>query len=127
MLGMLGRDEKTNLVFLNPSRLYKSVPHAFPARMAKDKDPVEELPRVRLLEERPASLSEPVPHKKLNKDLQKIVDKEDDLWDSIYEGQYEIFRASCVAIGLRVRKSPEAKTPPIPASDMQPTQTEYER
>jgi len=55
--------------------------------MAKDKDPVDQLPRLRMSEERPASLSKPLPREKLNEDLQKIVDKEDDLWDSIYEGQ----------------------------------------
>jgi hypothetical protein len=57
--------------------------------MAKHKDPVEEIPRKRVLEERPASLSEPLPREKLPKDLQKIVDKEDDLWDTIYDGQYD--------------------------------------
>ena len=57
--------------------------------MAKDKDPVEEIPRKRILEERPASLSEPLPREKLPKDLQKIVDKDDDWWDQIYDGQYD--------------------------------------
>jgi hypothetical protein len=57
--------------------------------MAKGKDPVEEIARKRVLEERPASLSEPLPREKLPKDLQKIIDKEDDLWDTIYDGQYD--------------------------------------
>ena len=56
--------------------------------MSKDKNPKEEVPRVRLLEERPASLSEPLPRENLPKDLQKIIDKEDDVWDEIYDGQY---------------------------------------
>ena len=94
--------------------------------MAKDKDPVEEIPRKRILEERPASLSEPIPRETLNKDLQKILDKEDDLWDSIYEGQYDFHELYRTAGGLQFRKSLEAQTLPIPASDMQPTQTEYE-
>jgi mitochondrial fission process protein 1 len=42
-------------------------------------------------EERPASLSEPLPREKLPKDLQKIVDREDDFFDSLYEGQYGHF------------------------------------
>ena len=62
--------------------------------MAKDEDPVEEIPRKRILEERPASLSEPSPHEKLPKDLQKIVDKEDEWWDLVYDGQYD-------SLGLR--------------------------
>jgi hypothetical protein len=47
----------------------------------------ETVPRQRK-EERPASLSEPLPREKLPTDLQKIVDREDDFFDSLYEGQY---------------------------------------
>jgi hypothetical protein len=39
-------------------------------------------------EDRPASLSEPLPREKLNKDLQKIVDREDDFMEELYDGQY---------------------------------------
>ena len=66
----------------------------FPEEMAKGKDPVEEIPRKRILEERPAALSEPLPREKLPKDLQKIVDKDDDWWEQIYDGQYD-------SLGLR--------------------------
>jgi mitochondrial fission process protein 1 len=45
----------------------------------------DEVPRQRL-EERPASLSQPLPREKLPKDLQKIVDKEDNVWEEIYDG-----------------------------------------
>jgi hypothetical protein len=57
--------------------------------MAKDKDAVEEIPRKRILEERPVALSEPSPREKLPKDLQKIVDKDDEWWDQLYDGQYD--------------------------------------
>ncbi|ERF69228.1 hypothetical protein EPUS_01185 [Endocarpon pusillum Z07020] len=46
----------------------------------------ENVPRQRT-EERPSSLSEPLPRGKLPQDLQKIVDREDDFFDSLYEGQ----------------------------------------
>lgn len=39
-------------------------------------------------EAKPASLSQTLPREKLPKDLQKIVDREDDFLDSLYEGQY---------------------------------------
>jgi hypothetical protein len=73
------------------------------ANMAKDKDPVEEIPRRRILEERPASLSEPLPREKLPKDLQKIIDKEDDLWDTIYDGQYDFLTLLAALQCLHVR------------------------
>lgn len=47
----------------------------------------EKAPRQRK-EERPASLSQPLPREKLPRDLQKIVDQEDDFFDSLYEGEY---------------------------------------
>jgi hypothetical protein len=50
----------------------------------KGKDP-EDVPRERK-EERPASLSEPLPREKLNENLQKIVDKEDTWLEQVYEG-----------------------------------------
>ena len=34
--------------------------------------------------------SKPLPYEKLPADLQKIVDNEESLWDSVYEGQYVI-------------------------------------
>ena len=68
---------------------YELLTSAFQVNMAKDKDATEAVPRVRVSEERPASLSEPLPREKLPKDLQKIVDREDDWWDSVYDGQYE--------------------------------------
>jgi hypothetical protein len=49
----------------------------------------EEVPHLRK-EERPASLSEPLPKQKLNKDLQKILDQEDSWFDQIYEGGYVV-------------------------------------
>ena len=52
-----------------------------------DKNSNNEVPHKRT-EERPASLSQPVPREKLPKDLQLIVDKEDDVWEDIYAGQY---------------------------------------
>jgi hypothetical protein len=55
--------------------------------MAKDKNLVEEIPRKRVLEEQPTALSEPLPREKLPKDLQKIVDKDDDWWGQVYDGQ----------------------------------------
>jgi hypothetical protein len=54
--------------------------------MAKDPQP-DEVPR-RRIEERPAALSQPLPREKLPKDLQSIVDKQDDVWEEIYDGQY---------------------------------------
>jgi hypothetical protein len=47
----------------------------------------ETVPRQRK-EERPTSLSEPLPREKLPKDLQKIVDREDDFFENLYEGEY---------------------------------------
>ena len=55
--------------------------------MARDKND-EEVPRERLLEERPKSLSEPLPREKLPKDLQKLADREDDFWEQLADGQY---------------------------------------
>ena len=95
--------------------------------MVKDKDPVEDIPRVRVTEERPASLSEPLPREKLRKDLQRIVDREDDLWDAIYEGQYDFLELSCALRGLRVWHPLEQQITPTQASDMPPTRIEYER
>ena len=46
----------------------------------------EDVPRIRK-EERPAYLAEAFPREKLPKDLQTIVDREDDWLDQIYEGQ----------------------------------------
>jgi hypothetical protein len=86
-----------------------------PEEMAKDKDPVEEIPRKRILEERPASLSEPLPREKLPKDLQKIVDKEDEWWDVIYDGQYDSLGLHAAIRGLCVQNISEAQTRPIPA------------
>ena len=71
--------------------------------MAKDKDTAEAAPRVRVSEERPASLSEPLPREKLPKDLQKIVDKEDDWWDSFYDGQYEFLGVPTAPRDLHVQ------------------------
>ena len=90
MLGMLLRDRgPVCIISTSNPHLRESPTHDLSLNMTKDKDPVEELPRVRILEERPTSLSEPLPREKLNTDLQKIVDEDDVLWDSIYDGQYE--------------------------------------
>jgi len=45
-------------------------------------------------EERPASLSAALPREKLPADLQKIVDREDDFMDQLYDGQYGIYSLS---------------------------------
>ena len=49
----------------------------------------DEVPRERILEERPKSLSEPLPREKLPKDLQKLADRDDDFWEQLYDGQYD--------------------------------------
>jgi hypothetical protein len=72
-------------------------PEVFLQEMAKDKNLVEEIPRKRVLEERPTALSEPLPREKLPKDLQKIVDKDDDWWGQVYDGQYDSL-GLCAAI-----------------------------
>jgi hypothetical protein len=36
----------------------------------------------------PSSVTEPIPREKLNKDLQKIVDRSDDWMDELYQGEY---------------------------------------
>ena len=93
--------------------------------MAPDKSN-EEVPRQRILEERPASLSQPLPREKLNKDLQKIVDKEDDLWDNLYDGQYESLLLSSFDGHLLVCPTSEPQIPRIQNTDMLPMQTGYE-
>ena len=56
--------------------------------MAKDSQVEQDgVPRLRKGEERPASLSSAVPRGKLNKNLQKIIDREDDFMDELYDGQ----------------------------------------
>lgn len=45
-------------------------------------------PPKRLLDDAPSSLSQPLPREKLPRDLQSIVDKQDDVWEDIYDGQY---------------------------------------
>ncbi len=52
----------------------------------------DKVPRQRK-EERPASMSAPLPREKLPKDLQKIVDREEDFFESLYEGQYVYSRS----------------------------------
>ena len=46
----------------------------------------DKVPRQRK-EERPASLSQPVPRTKLPGDLQKMVDREEEFLESLYEGE----------------------------------------
>ena len=56
--------------------------------MAKDSPDMQDgVPRLRKGEERPTSLSAVVPREKLNKNLQKIIDREDDFMDELYDGQ----------------------------------------
>ncbi len=93
--------------------------------MAPDKNN-EEVPRQRVLEERPASLSQPLPREKLNKDLQKIVDKEDDAWDNLYDGQYESLHVRACGGHLLVCRLAEPQTLRTQTTDMLPTQTGYE-
>ena len=59
----------------------------------------EEVPHLRK-EERPASLSEPLPKQKLNKDLQKILDQEDSWFDQIYEGGYVVSLSASLHLRL---------------------------
>ena len=93
--------------------------------MPQDKNN-EEIPRQRVLEERPASLSQPLPREKLNKDLQKIVDKEDDYWDTFYDGQYEIHSHFTRDCHLLVCRTSEPLIPRTQTIDMLPMRTEYE-
>lgn len=63
--------------------------------MARDKpDDQDGVPRLRKNEERPTSLSTPIPRERLNKDLQKIVDQSEDYLDQVYEGEYGISSSS---------------------------------
>lgn len=39
-------------------------------------------------EPRPANLSEPLPPKKLPKELQDKLDNDDTMWETLYEGRY---------------------------------------
>ena len=71
-------NKKAEEHIFNPVQIY--------INMAKDSQP-DEVPR-RRIEERPAALSQPLPREKLPKDLQSIVDKQDDVWEEIYDGQY---------------------------------------
>ena len=68
-------------------------------------------------EDRPPSLSAPLPREKLPKDLQKIIDREDDFFDSLYEGQFVHLKKN-----LPVRSpGSEPATPPRRITDMPPT------
>ncbi|KAL9107728.1 MAG: hypothetical protein Q9227_007443 [Pyrenula ochraceoflavens] len=52
------------------------------------KKPEDEPPPKRVATGRSDEDPEPVPRQKLNKDLQKLVDKQDTLWDQLYEGDW---------------------------------------
>ena len=39
-------------------------------------------------EARPSNLSEPLPRKKLPKDLQSALDDDETMWETLYEGKY---------------------------------------
>lgn len=39
-------------------------------------------------EDRPANLSQPLPQKALPKDIQRVLDDDETLWETIYEGEY---------------------------------------
>jgi hypothetical protein len=85
--------------------------------MAKSPEP----PKPRLLEEAPASLSRPLPREKLPHDLQSIVDKQDDVWEDIYDGQYALshpFQKICF-----VKFDAEPPTQPTRTSGTRPTPT----
>lgn len=58
-----------------------------PLTMGRRQENDESVPRERQ-EERPTSLSQPLPREKLPKELQHIVDRDDDFFDSLYAGQY---------------------------------------
>ena len=53
----------------------------------KGKKSLEDVPRIRE-EAPPEALAKPIPREKLPKDLQKLVDREDDWMDRLYEGRY---------------------------------------
>lgn len=53
----------------------------------KGKDKFEGVPRIRK-EAPPEALAKPIPREKLPKDLQRLVDREDDFMDRLYEGRY---------------------------------------
>jgi hypothetical protein len=82
----------------------------------------ETVPRQRK-EERPTSLSEPLPREKLPKDLQNIIDQEDDFLENLYEGEYVVGRGRVFIC------SPNSGllTPQIPIIDMLPTPLELEQ
>lgn len=85
----------------------------------------EEVPRQRILEERPASLSKPLPREKLPQALQNLADK-DDGWDALYDGQYANSSPSSVISCSFVCNAIEVPIRPIQAGDMQHMQTGYE-
>jgi hypothetical protein len=42
----------------------------------------------------PSSVTDPIPREKLNKDLQKIVDRSDDWMDELYQGECDTHNPS---------------------------------
>ena len=58
---------------------------AGPSKEAKDQDAGTRYSK--LVAVATEDYSKPLPREKLNKDLQKIVDKDDSLWDDVYEGR----------------------------------------
>ena len=54
--------------------------------MVSKKQDLEDIPQVRS-EPRPEALAKPVRREQLPEDLQKLVDKEDDFLDRLYEGR----------------------------------------
>ena len=91
--------------------------------MAVDKD--NKIVSRRRPEERPASLSEPLPREKLPTDLQKLVDREDEFLDMLYDGQYDSTSSYYDEWKLLICEMIEPRTRPTPTFDMPPMRIEY--
>jgi hypothetical protein len=72
----------------------------------------------------PSSVTDPIPREKLPADLQKIVDRQDDWMDEIYDGQYD---APTCSHTLRLDTKAEAPTRWTPTIDMPHMRTGCER
>lgn len=72
-----------------PLLLYSGFPHSTQDKMSgnKGKKSPEDVPRIRD-EAPPEALAKPIPRGELPKDLQKLIDREDDFMDRLYEGRY---------------------------------------
>ena len=91
-------DDPSNSTSLHPQTSYSSYPPAGQATASsptsrarawgksKESDPTDvDVPHERK-EERPPSLSQPTPKRELNKDLKRILEREESWFDNIYDG-----------------------------------------